>query len=164
MTNNDIIVDVAKKYIGQREKKSNAGFLDPDFEKEMVNIGWYKGASWCAYFTKLVWSKGNQLHKYMSGGAVATYKALDLSKEYNITATPERGALVIWRNYKDGIKQNTGHSGIVTSLNADGTFNTIEGNTSTMGGREGILVDERVRKYEWTKKNGLRLLGFVNPI
>jgi len=164
MTNNDIIVDVAKGYIGQREKNANTGFIDPDFQEEMKKIGWYTGASWCAYFTKLVWSKGNQLAKYMSGGAVTTYKALDLSKEYKITATPERGALVVWRMYKDGLKLNNGHTGIVIGLNGDGTFTTIEGNTNNMGGREGVEVAEKIRKYEWTKKNGLRLLGFVNPI
>lgn len=164
MKNNQQIVDLALKYVGQKEINGNKGFLNPDFEKEMIANGWYKGAPWCAFFTKLIWSKANQIVKYMNGGAVSTYKALDNSDEYKVTATPQIGALVIWRSYKNGVKLNTGHAGIVTALNPDNTFNTVEGNTTDKGGREGIMVATRIRHYEWKRENGLRLLGFVNPL
>lgn len=38
-----------------------------------------------------------------------------------------------------------GHTGIVESVNADGSINTIEGNTNDTGSREGVEVDRKVR-------------------
>jgi hypothetical protein len=39
-----------------------------------------------------------------------------------------------------------GHTGIIESVNADGSFNTIEGNTNNNGSREGIAVERKIRK------------------
>lgn len=158
------IKDIALIYVGQKEISPNKGFDDPIFERMMKEVGWYKSAPWCAFFAKLVWKLAKQYVSHISGSAVNTFVKLDHSKEYEKTTKPIVGALVIWRSYKDGKKLSTGHIGIVTKVNEDNTFETVEGNTTDKGGREGIMVATRIRHYEWTRVNGLRLLGFINPI
>jgi surface antigen len=163
MSNSEQIVSIAKTYIGKKEISGNKGFLDKIFEAEMKANGWYMGAPWCAFFVRTIWSKCNQKVKYINGSAVRSYKALDESAEYEKSAVPKIGALVVWRSYKNGKPLSTGHVGIVTSVSSD-SFETIEGNTTDKGGREGIMVATRIRHYEWNRVNGLRLLGFINPI
>ena len=158
------IVKTALSYVGQREVPGNKGFDDPAFEIKMKQQGWPVLAPWCAFFAKLVWSECGQKTKLMNGSSVRTYVNLDQSEYYSKTTKPDEGALVVWRSYKDGKKLSTGHIGIVTRVNYDGTFETVEGNTTDKGGREGIMVATRIRHYEWNRDNGLRLLGFINPI
>jgi hypothetical protein len=40
-------------------------------------------------------------------------------------------------------------------------FMSIEGNTNSNGGREGIEVAEKARDYNFYDKNGLCLKGFI---
>ena len=42
-------------------------------------------------------------------------------------------------------------------------FTTIDGNSNSSGGREGIEVAEKTRKYNFNSNNGLRLIGFIKP-
>ena len=56
----------------------------------------------------------------------------------------------------------TGHTGIVESVNADGTITTIEGNTNGRGSRLGDRVARRVRTIG--SNNGNINGGFMRPI
>lgn len=161
------IKEVALKYIGKTEKPSNSGFNDADFEKKMKDTGWIKSASWCAFFTELVWKEAygtkytSELSKLFSGSATATFKNFDLAKAngWETGKVPKIGALAVWR-HGNGWQ---GHIGIVVEENGV-SFKSVEGNTNDVGGREGYIVAKksRITKGVYTAK-GLNLIGFVYP-
>lgn len=167
MTLVEKIVAAATSYIGQKEIAGNKGFQNASFQKKMVDCGWQINQSWCAYFTELVW-------KDAFGTKHTLYKTLDRLFSPSATATfanfkghptnfqtglkPKAGALAVWR-YGNGWQ---GHIGVVIEVRADGSFKTIEGNTNSEGGREGIEVAVKTRKVgEPFKAKGLNLIGFV---
>jgi hypothetical protein len=165
--NGQKIVQVAASYIGKTEKPNNSGFKDAEFEKRMVDVGWVKGASWCAYFCELVCKEAyssdkDAVKKYstlFSGSATATYKNFDVA---GLTSkTPEVGSLAVWR-LGNGWQ---GHIGIVAEVVDKDVFKTIEGNTNDNGGREGYIV---TRKTRFTNKpysaKSLNLIGFIKPL
>jgi hypothetical protein len=82
------------------------------------------------------------------------------AEKFNCGSIPMSGALVVWKRYKDGKATWQGHVGIVSKVNPDGSFYSIEGNTNSAGSREGDSVQEKLRKPVKTD-NGLNILGFV---
>ncbi len=162
------VVEIALKYIGERETPNNSGFKDSEFEQKMSHVGWQKGQAWCAYFTELVWKeafpeKFDELDKLFNAGAVATFTNFAKDTDYICDKMPEPGAVVIWQHYKDGKPTWMGHAGIIESFDSVNLY-TIEGNTNAQGGREGIEVAKKTRAFDFLpKQNGLVLRGFIKP-
>lgn len=165
---NNIIKNVAISYVGEQEISGNKGFLNVEFQNKMKNVGWQQSQAWCAYFAELVWKEAykdkpeiiKQLNILFSASATATYKNFDLDKNYKVSNKPEIGSLAVWRY---GISWK-GHIGIVSEIHST-HFMCIEGNTNDEGGREGIEVAIKRRKFDFTiKEKGLNLIGFVIPI
>ena len=161
------IAETALSYIGQMEKPGNSGFVDLEFEKQMKSVGFYKSAPWCGFFCRLVWMEAGQSLEAMHGkrkrtivtsSAVKSMKAASDCNRWSDKPIP--GAISVWRNFKDGVPQSTGHMGIVVSVDVD-SFETVEGNTNASGGREGNTVARKTRSYSWYRKDGLRLMGFI---
>lgn len=160
-------IDLARTYINKKEKPNNSGFEDPEFEKDMIAVGWEKGMSWCALFQKMIFNKAYQFSSATNGkfillfnpGAVKTFNNFK-SNKFQISNKPVLGSLVIWQDYKNGVAQWQGHAGIVSGVIDDHNFTSIEGNTSGGGSRNGDRVYEHTRKVE-VKANGLNVLGFV---
>jgi len=171
----NLIVDTAKGYIGQKEIKGNMGFLNDYFEKKIQGVGWQEGQAWCSYFVELVWCEAygkinssyiTELQKLFSANAVRTYNRL-AANGYNGSVNPTPGDIVLWQSYKKNEPKKNGewflgHIGIVSEVHKD-YFKSIEGNTNSLGGREGIEVAEKKRTYNWNSNNGLRLIGFIQP-
>lgn len=160
-------LEVAKSYLGQKEIKGNKGFEDKEFEKRMSAVGFKSGFAWCSLFAELCYisafvDKKDELTKLFSAGAVKTMSNFKKSKNWTFTEKPQAGALVFFQTIRDGKKHWTGHVGIVEKVNKD-SFTCIEGNTNGNGGREGIEVARRIRKYNFNNRNGLVLQGFVIP-
>lgn len=157
------IADIAKSYIGQDEISGNKGFQDPIFEQKMKAVGFYSGAPWCGFFARLVWKEAGQLLTLISA---SSRKCIELAtKAGNWHNVPVPGAVVVWASFKNGKRQSTGHIGVVVAVNGD-KYDTVEGNTTDKGGREGITVAVRNRIItadKWTTTNGLRLMGFIYP-
>lgn len=163
------IIDVAKSYIGKRELPNNGGWSDKDFEKKMIEMGWNKGDPWCALEGELIWKeaygKDSQyyplLDRLFSASATATAANFIASKDFETGMIPKPGALAIWRHGKGW----TGHLGVVVSVKDDNNnFDSVEGNTNSSGGREGIETANKQRKAkEPFKLNGLNLICFVYP-
>lgn len=161
-------VEVALKYIGQTEKPSNSGFTQTDFEKKMEAVGFSKGHAWCSYFAELVFKeaypdKKKEFDKLFSASAVQTFKNFEAAA-YPINELPREGNLVIWQSQKDGVAQWTGHAGIVVSVQTEPNhwkFESIEGNTSDSGSREGYIVAKKNRAVFKEVKDGLKVLGFI---
>ena len=150
-------IEIAKQYIGQKELPGNIFDPKSPLGKIIIEAGQKDGEAWCAYFCEAVFVE--TLRSLFSASAVQTFHNFKKAG-YEITEGPKVGALVIWQNHKDGKPQWSGHTGIVTKVNADGSFHTIEGNTNSTGSREGTSVQEKVRKNVRTD-NGLNILGFI---
>ena len=143
------------------------GFKDKVFEKKMEAVGFVKSYAWCALFAELVWTEAykgsglvNVLKKLFSASATTTYKNFDIDGTFKVSQTPQIGAVVIWRHGSGW----QGHAGIVVSIDGD-NIGTVEGNTNAAGGREGIEVAAKVRKWKDApyQANGLNLVGFIIP-
>jgi len=156
------ILEIAKGFIGEREVSGNKGFINKVFESQMRGAGFYTGAPWCGFFAMLVYSLAeNKALSLLTSSAVKTMKRASKAGNWHTVAVP--GAVVIYRMFKNGKPLLTGHIGIVTEVHKD-SFNTVEGNTTDKGGREGVMVAERFgRSYKWDTENGLRLMGFIHP-
>ena len=172
------IIDLSYLYEGQTEISGNLGFKDDIFQQKIEAVGWDKGQAWCSYFSELVWKEAyghfdsaviSELDKLFSANAVKTFENFKNSKKYITKSNQnlEPGDLVVWAYYKNGEAKKKdiwtlGHIGIVTKV-AQLFFLSMEGNTNSSGGREGIEVAEKKRDYSFYNDNGLRLLGFVKP-
>jgi len=174
-TINGYIIYFARKFLGQKEISGNLGFQDERFEQLMKEVGWQKGQAWCAYFIELIWkhayfnydkSKVKILDKLFSAGAVKTFNNFMNSELFKIGMKPEPGAIVIWQYYKNNKPHWSGHAGIVIDepKQHEMSFLTIEGNTNSKGGREGIEVAKKIRTLNFEpKRQGLVLKGFIYP-
>lgn len=159
--------DEARRYLGQKEIKGNAGFIDPAFQTEMVEEGFQKGYAWCMLFARVVYvncypEKAIELRKLFVPGVLNTFRNLQAAA-YPIGNLPQIDSLVVWRQMKNGKQTGFGHAGICSALHGDTyNFKSIEGNTSSPGVREGWIVAENPHKLLGKVQNGLELLGFVH--
>jgi hypothetical protein len=176
MTIQELIIYQARKYLGYQEIRGNKGFPDPAFQILMEKYGWQEGWAWCAVYCEVVWGEAynnyerkdlNRLvQKLFTAGAVKTWNNFSASEDFVTDSSPEPGSIVIWQSYRDGQPHWTGHAGIVYKVYSDESnrFETIEGNTNTSGGREGIEVGKQIRSLSFEKKQrGLVLKGFIHP-
>lgn len=169
------IVNIALSYVGKLETKNNSGFQDPEFQAAMESVGWKKGEAWCASFTRLVYLKAykdfpvtvRQLERLCSKSAVQTHHLFDKSDWKTVDGSdnkfikkPQLGALVVWRMGSG----YSGHIGVVVDVVSDTEFYTVEGNTNSVGGREGVEVARKKRRTDVPfGKNRLNLIGFILP-
>ncbi|WP_080057166.1 CHAP domain-containing protein [Spirosoma aerolatum] len=168
------VVEVAKRFIGEKETGNNAGFADLAFQKEMQTSGFMRGMSWCALFVETVFrialleekrpALWKNIENLFSASAIETLTRFK-EKGYTVRQTPQVGDLAIWRHGPGP----AGHIGIVVDAGNQKlkTFTTIEGNTNLAGSREGDGVFLKTRTYGSpisNKPGTFNLLGFVAPV
>lgn len=166
------IIEVAESFIGMQEIPGNMGFKDERFEELMEDTGWQKGQAWCAYLVELVWKIAYNdnpeiielLDKLFAAGAVKTFHNFKSNGSFVVDKNPKPGAIVIWQTWKNNEPYWTGHAGIVYDMQNSNAFTSIEGNTNSSGGREGIEVAMKTRRINFDARNGLVLKGFIQPI
>jgi hypothetical protein len=161
-------VEVALKYVGQKELDGNRFSESEDFGKKLKAVGQQDGMPWCALFCEMVFKEAYparfaEFDKLFSASAVQTYKNFSSEKGggYLLNALPKEGNIVIWQKYIEGKPQWQGHAGIVYQLKSTWEFTSIEGNTNEAGGREGNSVQIKDRKVIKNVWNGLKVLGFI---
>ena len=168
------IISYAFDSIGQQEIKGNQGFKDPDFDKDMRDLGRFQnGWAWCVCFCEMVWKKAfkdfnvnddiyNEMARLITPGAVKTMRNFVKSEGWTVSQIPTIGGIAIWQKYKNGKPTTQGHAAIVLDSNETNVI-TIDGNTNDQGGREGYIVAEKSRRMNFGEKSGLVLLGFIHP-
>lgn len=159
------LVDVARQYIGKKEKRGNMGFEDPEHEKKLRDVGWHPGWPWCSSQQEAwIWEAYPHLKEAVMGyfvpSATATFRNLK-NAGFQTSMKPSFGALVYWQRIKDGEALWQGHAGVVSRVVSDTEFYSIEGNTNSAGSREGDSVQEKQRFVRLDVKNGLKVMGFV---
>lgn len=154
---------IARQFVGQRERPGNTGWLDADFEADMVRMGWKRGQAWCAYFVRLCVRLGIGLVDKTSPSAVTTYR--NYLKAGLAGPEPRVDSIACWQHWKGGKATVFGHVAIVEKVDpVMRTMSCIEGNTDGSGGREGDGVYRKTRyTYPRPTANGLVLLGFCYP-
>lgn len=172
-------VEFAKNHVGYKEVKGNMGFQDPVFDTLMRQVGFENTWAWCALFAELCWSYPTYDNKWkvfqsisdnFSANAVKTYENFrnDTTGFFTVLSegVPSPGDIVIWEKRKNGEPKKidiwtVGHAGIVEEA-SKATFVSIEGNSNSEGGREGIEVARQIRPYSYDKQDGLALKGFIS--
>lgn len=157
-------IQIAEKYIGQKESAGNVFPDSSPLGKALHKAGQKNGEAWCAYFVEAVFveafpEKEPALTRLFSASAVKTYENFKAAG-YTVSDKPKPGDIVIWQRYKDGVKLWQGHAGIVTDVINANRFKTIEGNTNSAGSREGDSVQRKERTLT-RLANGLNVLGFI---
>lgn len=174
----EAVLKWAESHIGYREFPGNQGFKDPVFDNMMRSVGFKNGWAWCALFAEACWAIPTYSGKSkvfvsisdnFSANAVRSFENFqnDQTELFSIikSGIPSPGDVVIWekRSQGDPVKNGIwtiGHAGIVQSAE-EGFFKSIEGNSNDAGGREGIEVAVKTRKYNYFDKHGLCLKGFI---
>jgi hypothetical protein len=168
----EIIVDVARSYVGEKEISENKEFEDKIFEFKMKEVGWKPKEAWCSYFVELIFKEAFKqydtsylefLNKNFSGSSQLTYNNFKKNgKPFGFVTSmePKIGSIVIWQSTKGFA---SGHIGIVTNYDSDmQKMLVVEGNTNYIGSREGNLSIEKIRNYTTMPTGNLKILGFVN--
>jgi hypothetical protein len=165
MNRQQAIVFEANKLVGVKELGYNAGFSDAKFQGDMEEIGWREGLPWCAYFCMNIYAKvyGKTHARWMHPMVVMMFARARQLKIFTelwtpkINHEPKLGSIVCWG--VGGAKSTKGHCGIVVGINADGTFETVEGNTSGASlSRDG---DGVWKKHRTMRTGKWQLLGFI---
>lgn len=144
----DAALKVAQSQVGEMEKPLGSNWGQP-VESYLISVGITEPASWCMAF--MVWcfeqaSKGmgivNPLTK--TGAVVHSWNvAYPIHKSNNMPGfVPQIGDIFIME-----FTSTAGHTGIVESIDVDGTLHTIEGNTDDTGSPQGIGVYRRTRHF-----------------
>lgn len=160
------IADIARNYIGQKEKPSNTGFYDSEFEKKMREISaWQAGWSWCAgaievWATEAFPARRNEFKDIFVPSAVNTFRNL-VRAGFKSSMVPTVGSIVTWQRMEDGQPQWRGHIGVVSQVVSETEFYSIEGNASNSGSANGDGVYEVHRRIKPDVKEGLKVIGFV---
>lgn len=136
----------------------NISFSDAEFQKELINLGWQSGWSWCVMYSKYIWSKILPKNKWdvaknlISVNSQTTWAAFgkDTSGYFERSNIPKVGSIAIWQS-----SPTSGHAGIVTKVAKD-YFMTQEGNYSGK-----VSVVKRYYNFNSYNSEGLKLLGFI---
>jgi len=164
------IIAYASWYDGQKEKKGNAGFIDPAFEKEMRSAGWYKGGPWCAFFVLMIFKKVFKALPEFYAAIVGSFNGSAKQTADNVIKSgiletgdiPEPGAICVFLLGNGP----SGHEVIVKTVDfKNNTMYCIEGNTNGAGSREGEVVN--ANKPRTIKRpfqpNGLNVYKYIYP-
>jgi len=185
MKESNKIIEVAERFLGLYEVKSNAIWDDPSTAGEdpqakillelMIESGWQPGYAYCCSLTEAVWRQAyyeldapqDTIDKITTNLTPSVMKSFNnWKKEELISTIPTSGSIFFMQKGFTGF----GHAGIVVKSSDDGKkISTIEGNTSpdpasVEADREGDGVFRRVRPVSFTSSTGLWMQGFLHPI
>ena len=143
-------VQVALSQVGVKEVGNSNNGADVNKYRNGVQ----NGVAWCASFVSWCYGKGQNSNNAKTFGYTASSQDIRMKAERagfyrkaNSGYTPKVGDVVVW-NYGGG----KGHVGIVSKVNADGSFKTVEGNCSNSVReltRNRSEVDGFVMMNEW---------------
>lgn len=121
-------------------------------ETYLKSIGLGKGYAWCMAFVYWCYQQSSQTLSISNpliktGGVLRQWNEID--KKYK-SQEPKIGSIFIM-----DFGKGQGHTGFITKVNSDGTVDTIEGNSNSLGSREGNQVGINKRKVTAFR-------GFIN--
>lgn len=141
----DAALSVAQSQVGELEKPEGSNWGHP-VQDYLAAVGINEPASWCMAFMywcfdqacKTLGITSNPLTH--TGGVVHAWQVA--YPQHKIVSDPQPGDIFIM-DFGSG----HGHTGMVETVNADGSLGTIEGNTDVTGSPEGVGVFRRTRHF-----------------
>jgi hypothetical protein len=158
--------EAARQYVGMKEIPGNKFDPNTKLGKMVIAAGQKPGESWCCYFGEGCtveshpWAEA-RIRKEFSANSVQCFKNL-VAAGHRVSAFPVPNSLCFMQKYVDGVPTSHGHTYIVVK-NLPGQncqHETIEGNGSQQGSREGDLVANNTRPVQMPS-DGLVTLGFI---
>ena len=140
------VIDMALKYIGVKENpaKSNNVVFNTHYYGEPVSG---KNYSWCCSFLWDIFRMAGASNLFYNGCKTAYCPSVETWGKQNKLTVPNNkgqyGDIVLFQFDSDA---NADHIGFIYSRNADGSYQTIEGNTSVGNDSNGGEVMIRTRK------------------
>lgn len=163
------IITVARQWLHVREIGNNLGFNDPLFEQRLRAVGWRPPYAWCGFYVKSIYKEvyghleiwEDLYQDTLSGGVLAMWRNAKY-KGLPTSDAPVLGGIACWET-----AGGRGHTGIPTRIIDDFHFWDIEGNTNSVGSREGDCVLEKRRhtnaRFKRGAPKGWRYLGCIHP-
>lgn len=159
------LVETIKQFVGTKEIGNNHGFDNPYFEVLLTRLGWTRGAAWCGYSAILKWYLHYQgqdtlyarIKHVLHPHVMTMWERASTSQVVTVGQIPIVGAIACWST-----GGGAGHCGVVVTVNADGTFINVEGNTSPSvkgNQREGDGEYEKPRTT--VSRTNWKFLGFI---
>jgi hypothetical protein len=171
------ILRVAQEFLDLSEVENNKAWSDPAKSTKlralMERTGWQAGWAYCMALAEACYIGG-----YETLGAPAEVVALIRKRftpsvmstftncgKFAQSRDPLPGSVFFMQN--DG--QWLGHAGLIV-MGSDKRILTVEGNTSpalalaTNADREGDGIYAKIRVPQWTRKKGLWMRGYLNPL
>lgn len=150
----DAALKVAQSQVGQMENPLGSNWGHP-VQDYLASAGLDEPAAWCMAF--MYWCFGQAAKEF------PVPQSVGVSNPLTKTASVSHAWQVAYPNHKSTnlpgfvpqigdifimqFKAGGGHTGILESVDPDGTLHTIEGNTDLNGSPEGIGVFRRTRHF-----------------
>lgn len=164
-----LLVHEARRWVGVKEVGGdNKGPQVEEFQKAVD--GKAVGEPWCMAFVQFCVKR---VDDFVTGLGSASDRSPLRQTEHCLTlwhstpevfrCHPEMGAIIIWRQIKDGVRTANGHAGIITEVMPNRVVRTVEGNTGDGLGiiRNGDGVYERTRNLGLT--GSMEYVGCIRP-
>lgn len=141
----DAALAVATSQVNQKESPLGSNWGHP-VQDYLASVGVHFPASWCMAFVYWCFDHaagqlGQPTPLFKTGGVLSQWSNSSGNQvKFNSLISPHPGDIFIM-----DLGNGLGHTGIVVSVNADKSLNTIEGNTNDSGSREGIEVARKIR-------------------
>lgn len=162
----DKTLEIAISQIGETEKPLGSNWGHP-VQDYLASVGIHFPASWCMAFmfwcvdqavkilvktNEATWISFMQSYNPLNhtGSVLRQWQTINPKFKTPEGSAPQPGDIFIM-----DLGGGLGHTGIVESINADGTLNTIEGNTNDTGSREGVEVARKIRH------NAKPIIGYI---
>jgi len=144
-----VAVQIADSFEGIKEVGNNQGFDNKNFEQMMFEVGWWKGAAWCAFSLKLIYNLAG-IKTTVTGWSPTAYNKKHIiftDGKLREPIKPGDSGTLSYAKYKNNPKRfkAIGHAFIIKKTVGNSAVVTGEGNTDGNGSREGNGFYEKIR-------------------
>ena len=144
-----VAVQIADSFEGIKEVGNNQGFDNKNFEQMMFEVGWWKGAAWCAFSLKLIYNLAG-IKTTVTGWSPTAYNKKHIiftDGKLREPIKPGDSGTLSYAKYKNNLKRfkAIGHAFIIKKTVGNSAVVTGEGNTDGNGSREGNGFYEKIR-------------------
>ena len=144
-----IAVQIADSFEGIKEIGDNQGFDNKNFERMMLEVGWWRGAAWCAFSLKLIYQLAG-IKTTVTGWSPTAYNKRHVIFTDGVLREPIKpgdSGTLSYAKYRNNPKRfkAIGHAFIIKKTIGNSAVVTGEGNTDGNGDREGNGFYEKIR-------------------
>jgi hypothetical protein len=144
-----VAVQITDSFEGIKEVGNNQGFDNKNFEQMMFEVGWWKGAAWCAFSLKLIYQLAG-IKTTVTGWSPTAYNkkhVIFTDGKLREPIKPGDSGTLSYAKYKNNPKRfkAIGHAFIIKKTVGNSAVVTGEGNTDGNGSREGNGFYEKIR-------------------